>query len=88
MPGNVKSGKRLPAVQAVEATADHEPFAGMLSDRYGGAKVVAAGTVLYGLGLAVMSAATTPMALYLGCGAIVGVALSCTAFTRANKTAC
>lgn len=57
-----------------------QPLAGMLSDRFGGARVVAAGTLLYALGLAAMSAATTPMQLYLGCGVLVGVALSCTAF--------
>ena len=57
-----------------------QPLAGMLSDRFGGAKVVAIGTLLYGLGLAVMAAATTPIALYLGCGVLIGVALSCTAF--------
>ncbi len=57
-----------------------QPVAGMLADRFGGGKVVAVGTMLYGLGLAVMSAATTPMTLYLGCGVLVGVALSCTAF--------
>ncbi len=57
-----------------------QPLSGMLADRFGGAKVIAAGTLLYGLGLAVMSSASTPMGLYLGCGLIVGVALSCTAF--------
>ncbi len=57
-----------------------QPFAGMLADRWGGTKVIAAGTLLYGLGLAVMAAASTPLVLYLGCGLIVGVALSCTAF--------
>ena len=30
-----------------------QPVAGMLADRFGGAKVVAVGTLLYGLGLAV-----------------------------------
>lgn len=57
-----------------------QPIAGMLADRFGGAKVVAAGTLLYGVGLAVMSQASSPMGLYLGCGLIVGVALACTAF--------
>lgn len=57
-----------------------QPVAGMLADRFGGAKVIAAGTLLYGLGLTVMSEAGTPTALYLGCGLIVGVGLACTAF--------
>ena len=57
-----------------------QPIAGMLADRFGGAKVVAAGTLLYGIGLAVMAQASSPMGLYLGCGLIVGVALACTAF--------
>ncbi len=57
-----------------------QPFAGMLADRFGGAKVVAAGTLLYGLGMAMMAAATTPLALYLGCGLVIGIALACTAF--------
>lgn len=57
-----------------------QPAAGMLSDRFGGTKVIAGGTLLYGFGLTLMSLATTPMQLYLGCGVVVGVALSCTAF--------
>ena len=57
-----------------------QPVAGMLSDRFGGMKVVGFGTLMYGVGLAVMATATTPMELYLGCGVIVGIALSCTAF--------
>lgn len=57
-----------------------QPLAGMVADRWGGTKVVAAGTLLYGLGLAVMAWASTPMGLYLGCGLIVGVGLACTAF--------
>jgi MFS family permease len=57
-----------------------QPFTGMLADRLGGARIVAAGTVLYGIGLAVMAFAATPAVLFLGCGVIAGVALSCTAF--------
>jgi MFS family permease len=57
-----------------------QPFTGMLADRLGGARIVAAGTVLYGVGLAVMAYAATPEILYLGCGVIAGIALSCTAF--------
>ena len=57
-----------------------QPVAGMLSDRFGGMKIVGFGTLMYGVGLAVMATATTPMELYLGCGVIVGIALSCTAF--------
>jgi MFS family permease len=57
-----------------------QPFTGMLADRLGGARIVAVGTVLYGVGLAVMAYAATPEILYLGCGVIAGIALSCTAF--------
>lgn len=57
-----------------------QPFTGMLADRLGGARIVAAGAVLYGIGLTVMAFAVTPAGLFLGCGVIVGVTLSCTAF--------
>jgi MFS family permease len=57
-----------------------QPFTGMLADRWGSAKVLAAGTLLYGLGLALMSTATTPLQLYLGGGLLIGIGLSCTAF--------
>jgi MFS family permease len=57
-----------------------QPLTGLLADRLGGARVLAAGAVLYGIGLAMMAFAATPAALVLGCGVVVGVALSCTAF--------
>lgn len=57
-----------------------QPFTGMLADRWGTAKIVAAGTLLYGLGLLLMSTATSPASLYLGGGVVIGLALSCTAF--------
>ncbi|WP_341890167.1 MFS transporter [Variovorax sp. YR752] len=57
-----------------------QPFTGMLADRWGSAKIVAAGALLYGLGLLLMSTATTPAALFVGGGLVIGLALSCTAF--------
>lgn len=57
-----------------------QPFTGMLADRWGSAKIVATGAMLYGLGLLLMSTATTPAELFLGGGLIIGLALSCTAF--------
>jgi MFS family permease len=57
-----------------------QPFTGMLADRWGSAKIVAAGALLYGLGLLLMSTATTPIQLFMGGGLVIGLALSCTAF--------
>ncbi len=57
-----------------------QPLTGLLADRWGGARVVAFGALLYGIGLATMAGASTPAVLVLGCGAVIGVALSCTAF--------
>jgi MFS family permease len=57
-----------------------QPFSGMIADRFGCARVVAAGTVLYLAGLVLMSFSTTPTELTLSAGLIVGIALSCTAF--------
>lgn len=57
-----------------------QPFTGMLADRYGSARIVAAGTLLYGLGLLLMAGASTPAGLFLGGGLLIGLALSCTAF--------
>ena len=57
-----------------------QPFAGMVADRFGSARVVVAGLVLYALGLVAMSRAGTPAAFVWSAGACIGVALSCTAF--------
>jgi MFS family permease len=57
-----------------------QPFTGMIADRWGSARVVMAGTVLYGLGLLLMSTASSPAQLFLGGGLLIGLALSCTAF--------
>jgi MFS family permease len=53
-----------------------QPVSGMLADRFGTAKIVLAGTVLYVLGLVTMAHATTPVALVLSCGLLIGTGLS------------
>ncbi|MEP6504883.1 MAG: MFS transporter [Betaproteobacteria bacterium] len=57
-----------------------QPFTGMIADRFGAARVIAAGLVLYALGLAAMAVASTPSAFVWSAGVCIGVALSCTAF--------
>ncbi|WP_432778099.1 MFS transporter [Burkholderia gladioli pv. alliicola] len=57
-----------------------QPFTGMIADRYGSARVIFAGAVLYALGLVVMALAATPGVYTLGTGLMVGIALSGTAF--------
>ena len=42
-----------------------QPFVGMLADRYGSARIVVAGAVLYALGLATMAVSTTPLLFVL-----------------------
>ena len=53
-----------------------QPVSGMIADRFGTAKVVLAGTVLYVAGLVAMAHATTPLALVLSCGLLIGTGLS------------
>ncbi len=53
-----------------------QPFAGMLADRFGTARVVLAGAALYALGLLVMAHASTPLMLVLSAGVLVGIGLS------------
>ena len=57
-----------------------QPFTGMIADRFGAARVIAAGLVLYALGLAGMTWAASPAAFVWGAGVCLGIALSCTAF--------
>lgn len=57
-----------------------QPFAGMLADRYGAAKVVVAGIMVYALGLLLMAHAGTPLGFTLSAGPLVGVGLSGTSF--------
>jgi len=58
-----------------------QPFAGAIADRYGAPRVLAAGAVLYGLGLYLMAYSTTPLMLTLSAGILIGFGLSGCAFT-------
>jgi len=53
-----------------------QPFAGMVADRFGSAKVVVGGGLLYVLGLVAMSSATTPTLFVLSAGLLIGIGLS------------
>jgi MFS family permease len=53
-----------------------QPFAGAIADRFGSVRVICAGALLYALGLVIMSQATTPAALHLGAGVLIGFGLS------------
>lgn len=57
-----------------------QPFTGMIADRFGSAKVLLPGIVLYALGLFVVAHSDTTSAFMLGNGILIGIALSGTAF--------
>ena len=57
-----------------------QPFAGMLSDRFGARPVVASGALLYGLGLWVMSQVAGEVVFIFGAGVLIGLGLSGTTF--------
>ena len=57
-----------------------QPFTGMVVDKYGAARVLIGGAVLYIAGLVLMSCSTTTWELNLSAGLLIGVALGCTGF--------
>src|SRR5476649_200536 len=58
-----------------------QPFAGALADRFGAAKVVFVGGILYAMGLMLMSLADSPWSLSLSAGLLIGIGLSGTSFS-------
>jgi MFS family permease len=58
-----------------------QPLAGILADRYGSLRVLCAGGLLYGLGLALMAYATTPLLLDISAGALIGFGLAGCSFS-------
>ena len=58
-----------------------QPFAGAIADRVGTVRVLGVGAILYALGLAMMAYATTPAALQLSAGVLIGFGLAGCSFT-------
>lgn len=58
-----------------------QPFTGALADRFGAAKVVVVGGVLYAVGLLLMGLADSPLSLSLSAGLLIGIGLSGTSFS-------
>jgi MFS family permease len=53
-----------------------QPFAGAVADRFGTVRVLCAGGIMYGLGLAIMAYASSPLALDLSAGVLIGFGLA------------
>lgn len=58
-----------------------QPFTGALADRFGAAKVVMIGGVLYALGLVFMGLSDSAWSLSLSAGLLIGIGLSGTSFS-------
>ena len=58
-----------------------QPFTGALADRFGAAKVVLIGGVLYALGLVCMGLSDSAVTLSLSAGLLIGIGLSGTSFS-------
>jgi predicted MFS family arabinose efflux permease len=58
-----------------------QPFAGMVADRFGSAKVMIAGCVFFVLGLVTMASVTAPWLFVLTAGVLIGVGLSGVTFS-------
>ncbi len=57
-----------------------QPFAGMIADRFGSARVILVGGALYAAGLTCAAASSTSLGLTLGLGVLVGTGLSATTY--------
>jgi MFS family permease len=57
-----------------------QPFTGMIADRFGSAKVVGVGVLIYAIGLCLITVSGTPTEFALSAGVLIGLGLSGTAF--------
>ena len=57
------------------------PLTGMIADRWGTARVLIAGALLYALGITMMAHSTTGAEFSLSAGLLVGMGLACTGFS-------
>ena len=57
-----------------------QPIAGGIADRFGAARTIVGGAVLYAVGIYLMAISSTPSMLYLSGGLILGMGLSGTSF--------
>jgi predicted MFS family arabinose efflux permease len=57
-----------------------QPFVGAVADKWGTARTVLGGSLLYALGVYLMSTTASPPELYLSAGVLIGFALSGTSF--------
>ena len=58
-----------------------QPFTGMIADKYGAARVLVAGALLYALGLVLMAFSGNAWEFMLSAGLLVGIALGCCGFS-------
>lgn len=58
-----------------------QPFVGAIADRYGSARVLSAGAILYCAGLCLMAYSTTPAMLDLSAGFLTGLGIAGSSFT-------
>src|SRR3712207_6808733 len=58
-----------------------QPFTGMIADKFGTARVLIGGAILYAAGLVLMSMSGTSLELVLSSGLLIGVALACSGFS-------
>jgi MFS family permease len=57
-----------------------QPFAGMVADKFGTARVLTGGALLYALGLVLMAYSTNPVTLQLTAGVLIGLGIAGSAF--------
>lgn len=57
-----------------------QPFVGMLADRYGAARVLSVGAIIYGIGMVAMAYTSDPLLLQFTAGGLVGLGIAGSAF--------